>query len=158
MILEILSNQITGAEPTYIEDAQIYFRSEDSDGIEDKLIFSLLKQAREAIEKSTNISLIERTVKVYVNEYAGYLPLGPIDPNSLTKISGEVEIRGKAYPYCYWGEDATVEYHSLAYQSEDLINAIYELASFWYFRGDSDRSLPDKIKPVIKRNTRNTFA
>jgi hypothetical protein len=158
MILEILSNDITGSEPTNLQDAEIYFRSEDSNGIEDDLIESLLKQAREAIEKSTNISLIERTVKVYVNEYAGYLPLGPIDPDSVTKISGEVEIRGKAYPYSYWAEDATVEYDSLAYQSEDLINAIYELASFWYFRGDSDRSLPDKIKPVIKRNTRNTFA
>jgi hypothetical protein len=157
MILEIVSNQITGNEPTNLTDAVIYFRSEDSNGEEDDLIESLLVQAREGIEKVCNLSLIERTMTLYLDEYVGYLPLGPIDPISLTVTEGEADFKGKSYPYCNGSENATVEYNCLAHDSQDLINAIYELASYWYFRGDNERSLPDKIKPVIKRYTRNLF-
>jgi len=157
MILEIQSNQITGVEPTNLTDAQIYFRSELSGGEEDSLIESLLVQAREAIEKMCNLSLIERKMTLYLDEFIGYLPLGPIDPESLAVKEGEASFKGKSYPYCNGSENATVEYNCLVTESTDLVKAIYELASFWYFRGENNGALPDKIKPVIKRHTRNLF-
>jgi hypothetical protein len=157
MILEILSNTVTGTEPTTLAGAEIYFRSEESTGIEDTLILDLLIQAREGIEKVCNVSLVEREIELYLDEYVGYLPYGPIDPTTLAVTEGEAEFKGKNYPYCKESANATVEYTCTAYQSQDLINAIYELASYWYFRGDNERALPDKIKPVIKRHSRNLF-
>lgn len=158
MILEILSDTITGTEPTNLNDAQIWFRSEDSNGIEDDLIDSLLIQARHAIESACNISLIDRTLEVYLDEYIGYLPLGPIDSDSWVVNSGTVDKKGFSYPYVNESENANVTYDCLAVFNPDLINAIYELASFWYFRGDmNDRSIPDKVKLVIKRYTRRVF-
>lgn len=158
MILEILSDTITGTEPTTLSDAQIWFRSEDSNGIEDDLIGSLLSQARHAIESACNISLIDRTLEVYLDEYIGYLPLGPIDSDSWTVNSGTVDKKGFSYPYVNESENANVTYDCKAVFNPDLINAIYELASFWYFRGDvNDRSIPEKVKLVIKRYTRRVF-
>jgi hypothetical protein len=158
MILEITSNTITGTEPTNLVDAQLYFRSEDSNGIEDDLIQSFLSQAREAIETSCNISLISRSVEVYLDEYIGYLPYGPIDTTSYTVVSGTASKKGSQYPYINESADAVVTYDCIAVFNPDLINAIYELASFWYFRGDmNDKAMPEKVFRVIKRYSRNVF-
>jgi hypothetical protein len=158
MILEIQSNTITGSEPTNMTDAVIYFRSEQSAGEEDSLIQSLLIQAREGLETMCNLSLVSRDMVLYLDEYVGYLPLGPVDSSTLIVAEGEAEFKGRNYPYCNGSTAATVEYSCIPYDSQDLINAIYELASYWYFRGGNDGSIPAKIKPVIKRYTRNLFA
>jgi hypothetical protein len=158
MIFEIISDTEIGSEPTILQDAQLYFRSEDSNGIEDDLIKSFLRQARQAIETATNLSLIDRELEVYCDEYIGFLPYGPIDPNTLTIVSGTADTKGKAYPYVNESADATITYTTKAYVNEDILNAIYELASFWYFRGDvNTMNMPDKVKFVIKRHTRKTF-
>lgn len=158
MILEILSNTVTGSEPTNLVDAQLYFRSEDSNGIEDDLIQSFLSQAREAIETASNLSLIERSIEIYLDEYIGYIPLGPIDVDSWTVVSGTVDKKGLAYPYINESVNARVTYNTIANFNPDIINAIYELASFWYFRGDGNtKAMPEKVVRVIKRYTRNVF-
>lgn len=158
MILEILLNTVTGTEPTNLQDAQLYFRSEDSDGIEDDLIQSFLIQSREAIENACNLSLIDRYMEIYLDEYVGYLPLGPIDSESWTVESGTVLKKGFSYPYVNESADAKVSFNCVAVPNQDLINAIYELASFWYFRGDvNETSIPDKVKIAIKRYTRRVF-
>jgi hypothetical protein len=158
MILEIQSIEKIGVEPTDLATAQLYFRSEDSNGIEDDIIQSFLIQAREGIEKTCNLSLVEKKIELYLDEYIGFLPYGPIDLDTLEVTEGSAEFKGKTYPYCNGSINATVEYITKAVDSQDLINAIYELASYWYFRGDNGRAIPDKIKPVIKRHTRNLFA
>jgi hypothetical protein len=158
MILEIVSDTITGTEPTSLTDAEIWFRSEDSNGIEDNLISTLLIQARTAIESACNISLIDRTIELYLDEYIGYVPFGPIDSDSWTVNSGSVSKKGFSYPYVNESENASVTYECKAVFNPDLINAIYELASFWYFRGDSNtKEMPEKVKIVIKRYTRRVF-
>lgn len=158
MILEITTNTVTGSEPTNLSTAKIYFRSEESDGIEDSIITSFLKQAREAIEIAINRSLVSRTLQVYLDDYVGYLPYGPIVPASFDIDSGTTDYSGKTYPYINESDACTINYNCTAYISEDLKNAIYELASFWYHRGDiNDRSIPDKVKLVIKRHSRNLF-
>jgi hypothetical protein len=158
MILEIESIEKIGVEPTDLTTAQLYFRSEDSDGEEDDIIQSFLIQAREGIEKVCNISLVEKKISLYLDEYIGFLPYGPIDPDTLEVTEGKADFKGKNYPYCNGSELATVEYTTKTIESQDLTNAIYELASYWYFRGNNERAIPDKIKPVIKRHTRNMFA
>lgn len=158
MIIEIFSNTVTGNEPTDLASAQTYFRSEDSGGIEDNLINNFLIQAREAIESATNISLVNRALEIYIDEWIGFLPLGPVDPDSLTVNSGSVNIRGFSFPYINNSSNAILRYDCVAADNKDLTNAIYELASFWYFRGDiNDRSIPEKVAKVIKRYTRRTF-
>ena len=158
MILEILSNTVTGSEPTNLVDAQLYFRSEDSNGIEDDLIQSFLSQAREAIETACNLSLINRTIEIYLDEYVGYIPFGPIDNDSWVVASGTINKKGLAYPYINESLNARVTYNTTAQGNPDLINAIYELASFWYFRGDENtKAMPEKVSRVIKRYTRNVF-
>ena len=158
MILEILSNTVTGTEPTTLLDAEIYFRSEQSNGIEDDLIQSFLTQAREAIETACNLSLINRTIEIYLDEYVGYLPLGPIDSDTWTVVSGTVLKTGFSYPYVNESANARVTYDCVGVPNQDLINAIYELASFWYFRGEMDsRAMPEKVAKVIKRYSRKVF-
>lgn len=158
MIFEIVSQTDIGSEPTNLHTAQLYFRSEDSDGAEDDLITSFLKQARIAIENACNISLVEKQMEVYCDEFIGYLPFGPIEPSTLNAESGSCDTKGKAYPYVNESSAATLTYTTKSALNEDLLNAIYELASFWYFRGDMDqKTMPDKVKIVIKRYTRKVF-
>jgi hypothetical protein len=158
MILEIVSNITTGAEPTSLQDAQLYFRSEDSNGIEDDLIQSFLIQARTAIESACNLSLIDREMEIYLDEYVGYLPYGPIDSDTWVVESGTVDKKGFSYPYVNESVNARVTYSCVALPNQDLINAIYELASFWYFRGDANtKEMPEKVKIAIKRYTRRVF-
>lgn len=158
MILEILSNTVTGSEPTNLQDAQLYFRSEDSNGIEDDLIQSFLIQSRTAIENACSLSLIDRQIEIYLDEYIGYLPLGPIDSDSWAVNSGTVDKKGFSYPYVNESFNANVTYNCVAVPNQDLINAIYELASFWYFRGDANtKEMPEKVKIAIKRYTRRVF-
>lgn len=158
MILEILSNTVTGSEPTSLTDAQLYFRSEDSNGIEDDLIQSFLSQARIAIETACNLSLINRTLEIYLDDYIGYVPYGPIDNDSWVVNSGTVNKKGFAYPYINESVNANVTYNTTPQVNPDLLNAVYELAAFWYFRGDDNtKMMPEKVVKVIKRYTRNVF-
>ena len=158
MIIEVLKNTPTGAEPTNLQEAQIYFRSEESGGIEDDLIQSFLIQARTAIENARNMSLVNREMELYLDEYAGILPLGPIDPDSWNVVSGTVRKKGFSFPQVTESANARVAFDCVALPNKDIINAVYELAAFWYFRGEINTvDMPEKVKRVIKRYTRRVF-
>jgi hypothetical protein len=142
-------NEVTGSEPTTLAEAQIYFRSEQSGGIEDNLILSLLKSARWQIEQFCSISLIEREVEVEIIEFEQWLPFGPV--GTLTVTAGSPEILGTKHPYVKATERAVIEYTTEAKVNDDLLQAVYELAFFLYERGDFQTTVAD-WPPKIRRN------
>lgn len=154
MHFEIVENRIrAGAfEPVSIEDAKVYFRSEESDGIEDTLIQRLISTARETIEKMTNLSLIDREIELYLEDWKGFIPYGPIDELVTSK---DITIKGKSFPYIETAGDVTINYTTSAKHSKDLKSAILELAFYWYERGEfTGGEVPEKIMPVINNNRR----
>ena len=155
MHFEIIENEpILGAQECWtFHEATTYFRSEESGGIEDSLIIDLMTGARETIEKMTNLSLIDRNIKVHCVNWAGYLPYGPV-----VEIQSVQEIKktGTSYPYIDAKEqDLIINYKTKAFKSIALKNAILELALFWYERGDFTMgSFPEKLNKVILNNRR----
>ena len=150
MHFEIASKQRIGNEIATRQEAEIYFRSEDSDGIEDSLINGLVTLARETMERAINRSLVSHEVICYASDWKGFLPFGPIDPESI-QSDNMITVQGNSYPYVIVGEDQTqITYETECYISGDLKNAVLELAAYWYERGDYEgASIPPKLKPII---------
>ena len=151
MHFEIASKQRIGNEIATRQEAEIYFRSEDSDGIEDSLINGLVTLARETMERAINRSLVSHEVICYASDWKGFLPFGPIDPESI-QSDNMITVQGNSYPYVIVGEDQTqITYETECYISGDLKNAVLELAAYWYERGDYEgASIPPKLKPIIQ--------
>jgi hypothetical protein len=150
MHFEIASKQRIGNEIATRQEAEIYFRSEDSDGIEDSLINGLVTLARETMEKAINRSLVSHEVICYASDWKGFLPYGPIDPESIDS-DNIITVQGNSYPYVIVGEDQTqITYKTECYVSGELKNAVLELAAYYYERGDYEgSSIPPKLKPII---------
>lgn len=150
MVFEVSSKTRTGNEIAARWEAEIYFRSEQSDGIEDALIDSLITLARETMESALNRSLVANEIEVYAQEWKGYLPYGPIDVDSIV-YSETTETKGNKYPYVIVGETGTtITYDTIPFEAEGLKNAVLELAAYWYERGEySGGQIPAKLKPII---------
>ena len=150
MHFEIASKQRIGNEIATRQEAEIYFRSEDSNGIEDSLINGLVTLARETMERAINRSLVSHEVICYASDWKGFLPFGPIDPESI-QSDNMITVQGNSYPYVIVGDNQTqITYETECYISGDLKNAVLELAAYWYERGDYEgASIPPKLKPII---------
>jgi hypothetical protein len=150
MHFEVASKQRIGNEIATRAEAEIYFRSEDSNGIEDSLINGLVTLARETMEKAINRSLVSHEVVCYASDWKGFLPYGPIDPESIDS-DNIITVQGNSYPYVIVGEDQTqITYETECYIGEGLKNAVLELAAYFYERGDYEgASIPPKLKPII---------
>jgi hypothetical protein len=116
MHFEIASKQRIGNEIATRAEAEIYFRSEDSNGIEDSLINGLVTLARETMEKAINRSLVSHEVVCYASDWKGFLPYGPIDPESIDS-DNMITVQGNSYPYVIVGEDQT----QITYETECYI-------------------------------------
>jgi hypothetical protein len=150
----IESRIITGSEIATREEAKVYFRTEDSGGVEDNLIQDVITVARETIEKLIDRSLIESNVTVYAKDWKGNLPFAPCTNVS---VDGIASIIGNKYPYAVVN-DATITYNTSCYGSMDIKYAVLDLALFWYERGTfGGGQIPEKIKKVIKAHTRLNF-
>ena len=148
---------ITGSEPATLDEAKTYFRTEESEGVEDDLIEGLISTARATIEKLIDRSLVNSIVAVYAKEWKGYLPLAPIVSGSI-EISGVATLQGNKYPYVIVGNGATISYVTEAFNAPDLKYAVLELALFWYERGDfKGGEIPMKIRKQINSYSRLNF-
>lgn len=148
---------ITSSEIATLEEAKVYFRTEESGGVEDSLIQSLIESARSLVEKYIDRSLVDSTVTVFVSDWRGYLPFGPIVHNSV-QIDGTATLQGNKYPYAIAGQNVTITYNTTAFDSEECKNAVLELAFYWYERGEfTGGVIPPKIKSVLAKNSRLNF-
>ena len=149
----------TGNEVATLHEATTYFRSEQSGGIEDTLIMSLVQGAREMIEKYIDRSLVAHDIEIFVDQFKGFLPYGPVDRDSIVITGGEnITITGNKYPYIQTEVPLSIKYSTEAYLSEDLKNAVLELAFYWYERGEfAGGEIPMKVKAVINRHSRLNF-
>ena len=66
----------TGNEVATLHEATTYFRSEQSGGIEDTLIMSLVQGAREMIEKYIDRSLVAHDIEIFVDQFKGLGHIG----------------------------------------------------------------------------------
>lgn len=148
---------ITGSEIVTRDEAKTYFRTEESEGVEDNLIKDLISVARESIEKLIDRSLIESTITVYGQNWKGSLPFAPIIYSSI-QVDGVASIIGNKNPVALIGNQATITYQTESYHAISLKYAILELALFWYERGEFNGGMiPDKIKKQIKSHSRLNF-
>lgn len=143
-MFEIISKIDTGPEIATPAEAKVYFRSEESQGVEDALILELIKAAREELEDLTGRSLTAHTIVVYAENWRGFLPY----PN-VSSITTPISFEGKAMPYVTIDEGIEITYSTIATSLKQLKMAVLELAFYWYKRGDEPRDIPPKIKRVI---------
>lgn len=156
-MFSIESRVITGSEIATLQEAKLYFRTEDSGGVEDALINQLITTARDTVERIIDRSLVTSTVTVFASEWKGYLPFGPINSQSVT-ITGVAALQGNKYPYAITSENTTITYTTEAYSNVALKSAVLELAFYWYERGEfTGGEVPNKIKAVVRPHKRLTF-
>jgi hypothetical protein len=153
-----IENRTTyGKEPVTLSEAQIYFRTEQAEGVEDALINSLVSAARSTIEKYINRALVESSIEVFASNWKGFLPFGPVKRHTV-ELDGIGTIQGNSYPYVNVMENVTIKYDTYAFSDVALNACILELAFFWYERGDfSGGQMPEKIKGALKSFRRTTF-
>ena len=156
-MFSIESRHVTGPEIATLQEAQLYFRTEDSGGAENFLIENLVSTARSVIERMIDRSLVRSSVEVFASDWQGYLPFAPVKPGSI-EISGIVAIQGNRHPYAVASTNTTINYETEAFQDPALKSAVLELAFYWYERGEFEGGqVPEKIKAVVKRFSRLTF-
>lgn len=146
----------TGAEPMTLPEVKDYLRVTHS--FEDDVISELIKEARQSLEKATNLSVVESDVEVTFTNYRNSfrLPYSPIASITLAELDGEdvsAEIIGDELIYQGRGT-LELEYETGAYPGADM--AIKEYVAFLYNnRGGGD--LPQVVKNWIQNNTMNVW-
>lgn len=156
-MLTVEKRTITGTEIASLQEAKVYFRTEDSGGVEDNLINSLVKLARETIELRIDRSLVASEVELFASDWKGYLPFGPIDRESL-QIDGIATVQGNSYTYVNTARNVSITYNTIPYDSDGIKNLVLELAFYWYERGEFEPlEVPAKIQAVIRRHSRLNF-
>lgn len=153
-MFNIISRTITGNEIATVAEAKIYFRTEESGGIEDALIADLIEQAREEIERLTEVSLVDSEVQVYAENFKGYLPYSPVKLESgepVIESTAEIVKKGKTLIYIEATDETVIDYETTAKVGKDLKDAVLELAFDWYKRGETEKEgIPPKVMKVIK--------
>ena len=154
-MFNVESRIITGQEIATLAEAKTYFRTEDSGGVEDSLILSLVKMARETIERKIDRSLVASDVEVFASDWKGYLPFGPVVSY---EIDGIATVQGNRYLYVNTSQNVTIKYETEAYCSAGIKNLVLELAFYWYERGEFEGGeVPAKLKPLIRAHSRLNF-
>ena len=162
ILFSITKLEDTGSEPVTLAEAQVFFRSEQSGGIESDLITSLLKMSRMTIERQIGRSLVDKNIEIEAMEFEDFLPFGPVVNDSFEFITGTGTLIGTKYPHLECIGLITARYSTVAYISLDLNIAILELALYNYQRGEYGKRLtamriPPKIKTMLLIHTRKTF-
>lgn len=156
LIIESKTASSGATEPVTLSEAHTYFRSEDSDGVEDTLINNLISAARAYIEKRTNRSLIDSDLVVtFAEGFKGYLPYGPLTGTITWTDDEPASTYGEKYPYVEIDTTTKATYSTEAYSDSQVKQAVLELAMFMYERGDFTwDSLPVKLKTSIAQFSR----
>jgi uncharacterized phiE125 gp8 family phage protein len=153
-------------EPVTLAEAKLYCRVTNS--VDDNQISLMIKQAREAVEVGTGLSLIPKTAVVWFTNFDGNfnLPYGPvnsftslIDENGNTVIAANYSLVGGKFPqlqFPIWRNlkaTYTVGYTTIP---NDLKIAILDQVSYDYEnRGlDSDTGICEKTWKACQRWTR----
>lgn len=153
-------------EPVTLAEAKLYCRVTNS--VDDNQISLMIKQAREAIEVGTGLSLIPKTAVVWFTNFNGNfnLPYGPvnsftslIDENGDTIIAADYTLVGGKFPMLtrpLWRNlkaTYTVGYTTIP---NDLKIAILDQVSYDYEnRGlDSNTGICEKSWKACQRWTR----
>lgn len=153
----------SGAEPVSLEDAKTYMNITSSDY--DTLISELLSVARQRVEAFTHLSLVDKTVTLYVDVCGPvklpYLPL--VNITSVKVVNGQADNGDVEYTtlaatdYIYFG-DLLGELHSnysgiheiiytTAAKEEASLFLTIKMVTNWLFRNrlDEPAAMPQSI-------------
>lgn len=161
-----LTDTGTVVEPVTLAEAKLYIRVTNS--VDDNQISLMIKQAREAVEVGTGLSLIAKTAVVWFTNFDGNfnLPYGPVnsftslyDQNNNAIIAADYTLVGGKFPqlqrplFRNLKATYTVGYTTIP---NDLKIAILDQVSYDYEnRGlDSDTGICEKTWKACQRWTR----
>lgn len=135
-IIDYVLNPDNNPEAVSLSEAKAYCRV--TTDTENTLFELLIKQAREAIEVATGLSLMSKSVTVWFSNFDGkfQLPFGPV--NSITSITTEA---GTAL--------TEAEYNLVGLQFPTLTRPIYGNMMAIYTTGYSTQTLPADLKVAI---------
>lgn len=156
----------TVVEPVTLAEAKLYCRVSTS--VDDNQITLMIKQAREAIEVGTGLSLIPKTAVVWFTNFNGSfnLPYGPvnsftslIDENGDTIVAADYTLVGGKFPMLtrpLWRNLKATYVVGYATVPNDLKIAILDQVSYDYEnRGlDSNTGICEKSWKACQRWTR----
>jgi hypothetical protein len=144
-MIEILEILDTGTEIATLAEAQTFFRSEGAENIEDALILELVEGARKEIEKNANFSLVDHSIKIYAENWRGFLPYPLVE--SITEV---ITYTGRKIPYIDIEDGIEINYTTIGSPSAEAKNAVLETAFVWYQRGGENRDIPERVKRVVR--------
>lgn len=156
----------TVVEPVTLAEAKLYCRVTNT--ADDNQITLMIKQAREAVEKGTGLSLIAKTAIVWFTNFDGKfdLPYGPvnsftslIDENGDTIVAADYTLVGGKFPMLALPIRKNMKAtYVVGYATipNDLKIAILDQVSYDYEnRGlDSNTGICEKTWRACQRNTR----
>lgn len=160
MSLQIIKT-VTGTEPITLAEAKAYNRVLFN--AEDTTIELLIEQARETLEKATNLSLVAKTIEITLDTYKDRyrLPYGPVQSVTTIQLEGEdiaadyITSNGKIV---YKGKGTlTVEYEAGGVDYEGLRIAMLELVAFLFMNRGTNNEYPVTVKRWIMNNSLNFF-
>lgn len=150
MTQEILS--ITGIEPINKNEAKQWLRVFHNND-DTLLVDTLIPAVRSFFETRLSVSLIEKTMRITVNnaDRNFLLPQWPIieitdiEPADVTQTDGRLDnLRGA---------DLDVTYKTGQYVKSEVKLAMLNLLAHWYVNRDMSTT-PESVEKVIKANTR----
>jgi hypothetical protein len=144
-MIDIIS-KVAGTEIATLDEAKIYFRAEESGGIEDDLIEELITSAREWMEEAMNRSIVSNTVTLWAEDFKGFLPYGRV-----SEITSPTELAGTSGNIQYVDVTSGVEIVYTTTPSPENIfkTGVLELAKWWYERGE-DAEIPMKVLRIVR--------
>ena len=154
MTTEVLA--ITGHEPITKDEAKDWIKVSPYNKDNDIILNVLIPAVRSYFERHLDTSLIEKRIRVVVEdaEENFRLPQWPIDsieliePATLTEENGRLDNDE--------GEDIGVTYTTGEYVKPEVKIAMLNLLSHWYLNRDM-ATVPESVDKVIKANTRKLW-
>lgn len=157
------------AEPVTLEEAKAYIKVDYTE--EDAFINSLIRAARKVLEEKYDIGIVEKTLKVIINNSCGGrdLPGSPVGEIVSVATKGgpitDYDISGDFHRYVEW---PVCDYVTVTYKSGyplDQVPAEYKTAIMaqvlWMFERRGDQDINSQVSPeadgILKFYKRNSF-
>ena len=145
--------EILGHEPITKDEAKDWIKVSPHNNDDRLLVDVLIPAVRSYFERHLDISLIEKRMRVVVeNADANFrLPQWPVDiieliePATLTEENGRLDN--------VKGENIGITYTTGEYVKPEIKAAMLNLLSHWYLNRDM-ATVPESVDKVIKANTR----
>lgn len=152
------------AEPVTLAEAKAFLVIDAGYTEDDTLLTALIKSARQLLEKYTNLSFGEKTLKAFTDKYFLDLPYGPI-----IEVTGVVDqddeaftdytLKGLEFKKIYFNGGNLENYYQRNKDQdyETLINTSHTVTYTAGYGAEGGQPLPEALKLAIKEQVQEMY-